>query len=412
MKKIKAIAFLVISFSFLTLVSAQTISQKNQDLKGIVTAKIIEALGRIGDVRAYNLCLESLKSDNLFVRNAAIESLAVLKNKNAVPFLLKALVNEKNVVSKILITSALINLGMTEHEKSLIQFSKSYLAHVRALACEQLAELDAKHLPLVADVLAVEKDNIVKVKLIEILGNYSFLPAAAAIRRELDNTNEQVRRAACFAIGGFGDAKDIALLVKMLDDKNNQVRAAVKTALSRLGDRTVTDAAWKDLEKTDPLLKASSYVILANSNEIKILPALIKEVVDFKNASILRVEAARSLKILQPYFNKLLFENKPAATVDSKAISTDNFGFNYRINGENLVVFLSRALMDKKNPLYNDIPLIFLALADDSSLPVLRQLLFSDDLDIAAAAVYALGELKDKDCADYLISVYNQYNPA
>ncbi|TBR18026.1 HEAT repeat domain-containing protein [bacterium] len=412
MKKMKAIAFLAISFSFLSLAGAQTGQQKSLDREGVMTAKIIEALGKIGDVRAYDICLKSLKSDNLFVHNAAIRSLAALNNKNAVPVLLKELVNEKDTLSKILITSALIDLGMTEHEKSLIQFSKSSFAYVRALALEQLARLDVKYLPMIADALAVEKDNIAKVKLIEILGNYGFRPVAATIRKELNNANEQVRTAASFTMGEIGDPKDIALLVKMLDDKSNQVRAAIKTALSKLGDRTVINVAWKDLEKTDPLLKASSYVILANSNESKILPDLIKEVVDFKNASILRVEAARSLRILRPYFNKLLIENKSTGTADNKIISTDNLGFNYRINGENLVVFLSRALTDRKNPLYGDVPLIFLALRDDSSLPVLRQLLFSRDLDIAATAAYALGEMRDTDSIGYLISLYNQYNPA
>ncbi len=412
MKKLKFIAFLIISFSFLAFAAAQTKPQKTLDPEGIMSAKIVEALGKIGDIRGYDLCLKSLKSDNLFVRNAAISSVAAFGNKNAVPVLLKELVNEKDAISKILIMSALIDLGMFEYEKALIQFSKSSIAYVRAIACEQLAELDEKYLSAIADLLIAEKDDVAKTKLIEILGNHGFRPVITAIRKELYNANEQVRTAACFAMGEIGDSKDIALLVKMLDDKSNQVRSAVKIALSRLGDRSVVTLAWKDLEKNDPLLKASSYIILANSNESKILPALIKEVVDFKNASILRVEAARALKILRPYFNKVLIENKPSSGVDAKVISTDNLGFNYRINGESLVVFLSRALTDKNNPLYKDVPLIFLALRDDSSLPVLRQLLFSHDLDIAATAVHALGEMRDADSVGYLISLYNQYNPA
>lgn len=407
-------AIFMLGFLLVHRVQAFESKEKGPQAKGddrvskiLVATRIVEALGKLGSLKASDVLLEALKSNEFFIRAYAVGALGRLNDKEAIPFLLKMVVSDKNYLVRISTTKALVELGQLDAEKSLLNFLNDTDPAVRANAVEQLGGTTEKCLSRLVKVLSEDKSFFVRIKAIEQLGINKFEPAATYIRQALEDENGEVRQAACFAIGQFGDRRDIPLLIERLGDKGIFVRPTAKEALSKLGESSLIKLFWQDIEDEDPLLRGSSYVALANLKDINILPVLLKEIVAPENPTLVRVAAARALMILKPYVSELV----DIALSLSKAgvISLENLDLSYKVNGRNLVAVVIEALEDEKNPLHKDAPFILKELKDNTALPALRQALYRNDPNIVANVAYVLGELQDKDAVNNLIEVYKRY---
>lgn len=388
----------------------QTVSQpstqntaNNEYDKILVSSQVFEALGKIGDPRVVPLLLKGLKSREFFIRAAACGALGKLKAKEAMPAL-TILTQDDNPLVKVVAFRALLENGDLNLEKQLVGFLGNPNAEIRAYAAEQLGFLGEKYLPYLVESLPKEKDYVVRMRTIEQLGNYAFLPAAAAIRKCIEDPNPYVRQAACVALGKIKDREAIPQIAKRLKDDNILVRSAAKESLGLLGERAYIKEFWLEVPNREP----GAMVGLAVLGELDILPILLKNViVPGDNLGLVRRESARALCILRPYVadsvEKALHKSK------NSALSLNNLGFDYKIGGNNLILLVTQALTDKKNYLYPDAPFILKELRDNASLPYLRRALYQDDPNAVANVAYVLGELQDREAVDDLIKTSNRY---
>ncbi|MDD5130599.1 MAG: HEAT repeat domain-containing protein, partial [Candidatus Omnitrophica bacterium] len=326
-------------------------------------------------------------------------------------------------IIRILVTKILLNLGDQEMEPKLLDFLNSEQASTRAAIVEQLGQFKDKYMPKLAEVLAKDSSDLVKISAIQQLGANTFSPALPLIEQALNNPNPKIRQAACIAIGQIRDNKTLGLLVDRLTDNEALVRAAAKESIAMFKDsldmakikaevssagkteqEDILASLKKDLSSKDPVLRVSSFISLANLGDVTILPVLLREVILPENPTWIKKRAARALRILKPYVIKYFDEIAKASV-----ISSQNIEIYYKINGQNLLALVIDALENDTNPLHPDSIFILGELKDKASLHALRKALSQNDPNIVANAAYVLGLFQDKEAVPYLIDVCYNY---
>lgn len=390
--------------------------------KIIVCSKALEALGKIGDPQMKDMLISGLKSREFLIRTSALEALNKLNDKTIIPILKKSLKDESYII-RILVTKILLNLGDQEMEPKLLDFLNSEQASTRAAIVEQLGQFKDKYMPKLAEVLAKDSSDLVKISAIQQLGANTFSPALPLIEQALNNPNPKIRQAACIAIGQIRDNKTLGLLVDRLTDNEALVRAAAKESIAMFKDsldmakikaevssagkteqEDILASLKKDLSSKDPVLRVSSFISLANLGDVTILPVLLREVILPENPTWIKKRAARALRILKPYVIKYFDEIAKASV-----ISSQNIEIYYKINGQNLLALVIDALENDTNPLHPDSIFILGELKDKASLHALRKALSQNDPNIVANAAYVLGLFQDKEAVPYLIDVCYNY---
>jgi len=378
----------------------------------LVSTMIFDALGKIGDPNAVPLLTKGLKNKEFFIRAYAAQALGRLGDKKAVSLLL-GVVNDKNYLVRVTAVKSLIKLGNPGMKQRLLEFLKDEDVAVRTAAISHLDELGDTFIPVIEQVIASEKDPVVRAKAVEQLDKTKAAtgtlsaeegidPHIVIARRSLEDPDWQLRQAGCIALARLEDKKSIPLLIERLGDESPYVRAAAKETLAKLGETSLIKFFWQDINETDSVLKASSFIALAYLKDINVIPVLLKESVAAGTPPLVRKEAVRALVLLKPYLSKLLDDSLMISHLND-IISSDNLEVAYRINGKSLTEVFIRALKDPDDPLHYDAPLVLIELNDPAALPGLREALSTDDPDIVAACAFALGELCDTQATDVLM---------
>lgn len=322
---------------------------------------------------------------------------------------MKPLMRDKNYLVRVLTAAALAKLGYEDAKAELFAFLKDDNPAVRAAAVKEIGGFGDNFLAALNEMLPKEKEESVRVRLIEQLGAHRYKPALPLIRKALEDESAQVRIAACTAIAQIEDEESIPGLIQRLKDQDILVRAATTRALATFGERTQIGLFRKEMEADDSILKASSYVALANLGELDILPVLLKKNVAPESPTIIRTEAARALMMLKPHISNLVEEALEETEVLYDIPLLENLQFDYQVNGRNLKLILTEALKDSENPLQQDAPLILYRLDAKMALPALRSALSQENPEFVALTAYVLGEFRDKEATEYLMEVFEKY---
>ena len=148
--------------------------------------------------------LSDLKSENVMVRNKAINYFAKEKDEQSVSPLIELLKEEQLRQNKIAALEALGKIGNTKATDALI----SYLE---------------------------EDDDEIKKIAAEALGKKSDPRSVAALIKVLHNKDVQI--VAIWALGNIGDKAAIPALTRLLDDKDKHVRYNTVQSLKKIGNR-------------------------------------------------------------------------------------------------------------------------------------------------------------------------------
>lgn len=407
----KKITFCALILIFFFSSSAIMNAQNKPYAKVVVYSAAVDALGKIGDIKAKNCLLDALKSKEFFVRAYAAKALGNLGDKSVIPEL-KELLNDKHYLVRIMAAKSLLKLGDAGAEGLLLAFLSDKNEAVRVTAISGLSEFGNRFTPALLKLLAEEKNPLVRAKALEQFTPEDIPrikvgkkqkpgidPRLKAIREALNDKNWETRQAACYGIAVFKDKASVPLLIKRLNDESVYVRVAAKVSLSKLGDKSQSKVFWRDIEDKNPILKVSSLIALANLKDINLIPVLLKEVVEPKNNLHVRKGAARALMILKPELYKILNENFSKARRYA-FLSSNNLKISYKINGRDLVSIFISALLDPRDPLREDAVFVLGELKEEITYPYLRGMLFDDNPDIVANAAFVLGELRNREAVE------------
>jgi HEAT repeat protein len=420
MKRVAGFALIFI-FVFCFCAYAMADTQIPNSDKVLVYSMAVDALGKIGDIKAKQCLLDALRSREFFVRAYAARALGLLGDKSVIPEL-KGLVKDKHYLVRIMAVKALIRLGDADAEKTLLGFLADKDESVRSTAISDLSQFGIEFVPVLLDVLKKEKDPLVRAKALEELSNEKFPPTLAcgkkaaggidarirAIRKALNDKSWETRQSACYAIARFEDKDSIPLLIKRLDDESVYVRAAAKSSLGKLGQKSLIKRFREDLGSKDHLLKVSSIIALSYLKDTSIIPELLKEVVAPKNDIQVRKEAVKALIMLKPEIYKIL-DNNFSGSGRYSFISSNDLKISYAINGKDLALIFIYALEDPKNQLHDDAAFVLGELDNELVLPSLRNALFNSSPELVANVVFVLGDLKDKEAVEGLIKICKEY---
>jgi HEAT repeat protein len=244
--------------SLVNLKDSRTLPSLLKDIShsdAFIRARVVEALGQIGDAQAVVPLLERLQNDpQASVRWRAAESLGMLKNTNAINRLLEVLQKEIDPVVRGRAAEA---LGFFKSEDVVVALLDSLQSDafpaVRWRAAQALGFLqDDGAVTILIQVLKKDADNSVRWSAAQALGQikaFSALPALLeSLRADLDPS---VRWSAAEALGRLHHPDAVPVLIDALTyDKYAPVRAKSCQALGYLQNPTALPSLLKALQNS------------------------------------------------------------------------------------------------------------------------------------------------------------------
>ncbi|MCD4684978.1 MAG: HEAT repeat domain-containing protein [Anaerolineae bacterium] len=197
----------------------------------IVRYNVVEALGKLGDVRAVEPLIVALRDENMDVRRNAAEALGLIGDARAVEPLITALEGEdKWVCSRV--AQALGQLGDVRAVKPLIAALHDWDRYVRRRAIKALGQIGEPAVePLIA-ALHTGRTEWGRSSAAEALGQIDDTRAVQPLIEAL----QQGFSSAAEALGQLGDARAVEPLIAALNDESQFVRGRTAGALGLLGD--------------------------------------------------------------------------------------------------------------------------------------------------------------------------------
>ncbi len=233
--------------------SLPTLLQQAQDEDPLLRSRSVEALGYLGDKRAVQLLLDSLRHDpQSAVRWRAAEALGHLKDSAACAGLLDSLNQESDATVRGRAAEALGYFKQAAVTQALINAAeKDTFPAVRWRAAESLGYLqDESALAVLRKTLRQDVDNAVRWSSAQALGRIKDRHAVndliAALREDYD---PNVRWSAAEALGHLHDDSAVEALLKVLKyERYPLVRGKACEALGRLRNINVTQELLKVLD--------------------------------------------------------------------------------------------------------------------------------------------------------------------
>jgi len=241
---------------------------------------LIKALCDLSDAGAIDVFTESLESDEPQIRFLAAGALGKLKDKRALPFLIKTLDDSDwRVCSEAI--KALGRLALPEAAEKL----KTFLFHKRSY----IRQLTARAL------WSVGGDGMAELKVaLRDSHNYvRFLAAGALDKREWIPETREERADYCFAKRDYGSLisegiEGISVLLRGLKDNYSIVKESVEGFIISLGSQA-EDILLFALEKEDPQIRVAALKLLG---ELRICEKDILKCLEDENNSVRRTAAS------------------------------------------------------------------------------------------------------------------------
>jgi len=200
--------------------------------------QLLLVAGGIGGETAKKLVREHLGDKERWMRINAMEAMARLGAREALPLLMEMAGREKDPWVKASLLSVLSRLGGTDQIPVCEAGLESSDARVRANAVEALAKLgvrDRDHQKRIEPMLRDPNDRVRVNAAIALskMGDQTVMPTLIAMAKE---PTKWLRSSAAFALGAIGDREGVPTLIALLDDREDVVYRNALEALGKIAD--------------------------------------------------------------------------------------------------------------------------------------------------------------------------------
>ncbi len=245
----------------------QEIVESLADSRGMVRLELTLALGKIGAVATPFLTTSLVNHPNSIVRRSCGKALAQIGDASSVPFLIETLLNDKDTVTKSSAAGALAKMGAQavpalleviagNHPGTVKGHASWALSLIGAEAIEPLydainspsADVRCAVIGAIANIVSEDADpqtiNLfvssladpvanVRVEATAGLGKIEYQPSVPNLINLLNDSDDEVVKAAILALGKIGDSKALEPLKKLADERK-AVSKIVALAISQL----------------------------------------------------------------------------------------------------------------------------------------------------------------------------------
>ena len=220
------------------------------DRRGLLRLTFAESLGSVGTVAVPALCTAMCEHENVTVRRAAAKTLTLIADQRALPYLLKALLNDADPV-------------------------------VQGSAVGAMAVIEAEAVSGLLDVLVDPANSPMQTGLAS--WGLSFVGAKApeALREAARSSDARIRTAAIGALGdqiqNLNDQEARQLLQNALSDENDEVRAEATTLMGKLNDSSwAVPLVVPNLGDASPLVRKNAALALMKLEDPVAIPELAR----------------------------------------------------------------------------------------------------------------------------------------
>lgn len=275
------------------------------------------ALGNIGDTRAVEPLLETLRDKSKYVQKGAAEALDKLRWKPsddsemvvfllakqewdtlaklgqpAVEPLIEALKEEDSWVRPKAAAEALGNIRDAKAVETLIEALNDKNKNVRKGATRALGKIGQPAVEPLIEVLN-DKNKDVREGATRALGNIGDTKAVEPLIKALEEGDSFVRQQAAEALGKIKDARTVEPLIEALKDKDMGVRGQTAEALGKIRDAKAVESLIEALRDGGYYVRQQAAKVLGNIGDARAVESLIETLKD-KNEFV-REEATRAL---------------------------------------------------------------------------------------------------------------------
>ena len=230
------------------------------DRRGLLRLTFAESLGSVGTVAVPALCMAMCEHENVTVRRAAAKTLTLIADQRALPYLLKALLNDADPV-------------------------------VQGSAVGAMAVIGAEAVAGLLDVLVDPSNSPMQTGLAS--WGLSFVGAKApeALREAARSSDARIRTAAIGALGdqiqNLNDQEARQLLQNALSDEDEEVRAEATTLMGKLNDSSwAVPLVVPNLGDTSPLVRKNAALALMKLEDPVAIPELERSQASESDSSV------------------------------------------------------------------------------------------------------------------------------
>ena len=232
------------------------------DARGALRLTFAKSLGAVGDEALPILCRALRQHQNVIVRRASAKTLNLIGNKDALPYLLEAFLEDDDPVVLGSSAGAMATIGpdamdsllgilknpdCTPFQVGLINLALSFIGAKAPEALLKAADSDVAEVRVAA--ISALGDQIQK---------SDNLRAQNRVFQALEDVSADVRAEAVTLIGKSCDAEDVeTLLLKKLSDEDTQVRKNTALSLMKLDAiGSIQQLKMAEQKEDDPDVKA------------------------------------------------------------------------------------------------------------------------------------------------------------
>jgi len=348
--------------------SSKTDTQLIDSLKSEYKNERLNALRNLGyrGPCAVNHISGFINDPDTDIMEAAIQSLARIGNQQAISILVASLSNE-NEYARLEIRNALIKIESPDVIQYLTKALISDKNSIKVLIAEILGEKkDQEAIPaLIVSLSDKDKDVITAIRnaLIKIEGP----DVIHYLTKALLSDKNSIKVLIAEILEERNDQEAIPALIESLSDEDNDVITAIRNALIKIEGPVVIQYLTKALLSDKNSIKILIAEILEERNDQKAIPALIASLSD---------------------------EDKNVITAIRNAL--------IKIEGPDVIQYLTKALISDKNSIKILIAEIFGERNDQEAIPALIASLSDEDKDVMTAIRNALIKIEGPDVIQYL----------